>query len=71
MTKVKFVMLNALGEEVSPPQVLDIDIVPQKDDYVGLFDRGGVVSQVQHRYGNGRFRGGKIEQEITVMIRAN
>lgn len=70
MPKVKFVLLNANGEQVQSPMKFDVDAVPQRDNVVGLFDRDGVVEQVEHRYSVSKFRGGQVEQEITVTLRA-
>jgi hypothetical protein len=71
MPKVKFVFLNENGEEAQPPIDLQVEEVPQQDNFVGLFDRcGGVVLQVAHRFSYGQFRSGKLEQEITITLRA-
>ena len=70
MPRVKFVLLNASGEEVQSPMNFDVAAVPQRDNVVCLFDRVGVVEQVEHRYSVSKFRGGQVEQEITVTLRA-
>jgi hypothetical protein len=69
MPIVKFELINQRGEQIEEPVELDIVVVPTKDAYVGLFDRGGVVVQVAHRYE--RSRGLAINEEITVTVRAN
>ncbi|MDW9481822.1 hypothetical protein GOB57_24545 [Sinorhizobium meliloti] len=70
MPKVKFVLLNANGEEVQAPVNLDVEAVPQRTNLVGLFGRAGVVEQVEHRFSPSKFRGGQVDQEITVTLRA-
>ncbi|MCZ7862603.1 hypothetical protein O9X98_14605 [Agrobacterium salinitolerans] len=70
MPKVKFVLLDENGEQVQTPMKFDVEAVPQRGNVVGLFDRNAVVEQVEHRYGVSKFRGGQVEQEITVTLRA-
>ncbi|MBY3155194.1 hypothetical protein HFO56_23005 [Rhizobium laguerreae] len=71
MPTVRFELINQRGEQIETPVELNVSVVPPKDAYVdvGLFDRGGIVVQVAHRYE--RSRGLAIKEEITVTIRAN